>query len=362
MLQISPAGVRSRRFALLALPLALLAACESESAPPAPLPSGTLQVDATSQTAFRYFSFDNNGAVVTVTDPRTSSAWDVAFRRFEVRLNGGVAGPKGVVGFNLANNAAVDTSAYHAMTAENQRAAFEAVGAAAIPADTAFRAEALGPDFSTWFRFNPAANTIVANSQLSWRLRRGADGFALFRVASITVAGNSMTTAVLQAATIEYRLQAPGGVLGPVQSATVALGGQPRSLSLSTGAVVDAPSGCNWDLRLTPGVQLLVNADPTCNRGTFPSDITESFTALTRADDAPAYGPFLALVSGPIPNSFTDRRAPFLYDLRRDQRMTPTFNIFLVRRGAEVYRFQITDYYSPSAQPGVLTVRWARIR
>ena len=38
---------------------------------------------------------------MTIADPSTSSGWDLAFRRYSIRLNGGVAGPKGVTGFNL---------------------------------------------------------------------------------------------------------------------------------------------------------------------------------------------------------------------------------------------------------------------
>lgn len=356
-----PAGlVRSRRAAALALPVLALAACEGERADPGFTPQeGTVQIDASSNTAFAYFSFAQNGTV-TVVDPLTSSSWDLAIRRFEVRLNGGVGGPKGVVGYNLENNAGLTDEQVLALTPANTEAAFDAVGEDAIPAAGEFAGEGLGPDFTSWFR--PTQAGLVANPNAKWRLRRasgaGAGAFAAFRVTGIT--GTTSPTDGLRTLTIEYRLQATPGTLGAPQTATIDLNTETEAgLDLGTGAQV-AATGCGWDLKATRAYELTVNA--ACQAGTFPYQATDDFTAVTRADDAPQYGPYLSLVSGPIPNSFSLRTAPFLYGLDNDQRLYPTFNTYLVRVGDAVFKVQFTDYYSAAGASGFPTMRYARIR
>lgn len=332
----------------------LLAACESDSSGPRNNTPGETQINASSATAFTYFSLSDNG-VVSVTDPAASTAWDLGFRRFGVKLNSGVAGTKNVLGFNLANHASADTADFLGFTADNQLAAFNAVGEADIPADGDFTAEGLGPDFSSWFRFDPVANGLVANPQAAWKLRRSASAeYAVFRVKRI-VASNVALDSVI----FEYRLQPAGGALGTIDSVAVKAGTATAGANFSTDAAVDT-TGCGWDLKATADFQVLVNAG--CGAGTFPLDASEDFAAITAANNAPDYGLFLSLISGPIPNSFEDPHAPFLYNLAGDNRLTPTFNIYLLKIGASVYKMQLIGYYNDSGQSGYPVVRYAKIR
>lgn len=332
----------------------MLAGCESDSSGPSGHKTGELQINASSSTSFTYFSLGDNG-VVTVTDPAASTAWDLGFRRFSVELNGGVAGTKAVLGYNLANNAAADTAAFLGFTAENQLAGFTAVGEADIPDDGSFTAEGLGPDFSSWFRFDPVANGLVANPQSAWKLRRSASAqYALFRVKRIVASNIALDSVVF-----EYRLQAVGGTLGTIDSVAVKAGTTTAGANFSTDAAVDT-TACGWDVKATADFQVLVNA--ACGAGTFPLDASEDFAAITSASDAADYGLFLSLISGPIPNSFSDGHAPFLYNLAGDNRLTPTFNIYLVKVGTSVYKIQLIGYYNDSGQSGYPVIRYARIK
>jgi hypothetical protein len=349
-----PAG---RRTALLALPLAALAAlaaCESDASGPSNgQRTGVVQLDASSNSSFAYLRFEGDNAVV-VNTPGPND-WDLGFRRFSVRLNGGVAGPKGVVGFNLANNAGASTAEFLAMTPENQLAAFEAVGAADIPPEGQFTSEGLGPDFSSWFRFDPTTNGLVANPQAAWKVKRAnGAGYALFRVSRIVA---SQTT--LDSVTFEWRLEDQSGTLGAAQTATVGTNGGTIGLDLGTGTEV-AATGCGWDL--SADAEFVVSVNAACGAGTFPLDVNQTFAAMTTANDAPAYGPFLALLTGPIPSSFSDPKGPFLYSLNDDQRLTPTFNIYLIKVGDAVYKVQLIDYYGSGGESGHPTVRYARIQ
>ena len=57
---------------------------------------------ATESHDYTYFSFEDN-EVVPITDfeAKTSLGWHIAFKRYDVVLNGGVSGPGNVRGYNI---------------------------------------------------------------------------------------------------------------------------------------------------------------------------------------------------------------------------------------------------------------------
>ncbi len=328
-------------------------ACESSSSgPDAPNAPGLIEVDASSATAFTYLRL-SDGATVSVADPVASSAWDLGFRRFAIKLNGGVAGPKSVLGYNLRNNAGATSDEVLAFTPENQQAAFDAVGIADIPVADSFTAEGLGPDFSNWFRFDPVSGGLVANPATAWKIRRAdGAGYGLIRVKRMVA-----TPTAMDSVTLEYRVQT-GGALGALSEVTIGTAAGANGVSLATGAAVD-PSACNWDVRA--GAEFTITVNEGCNVGTFPLDVTQDFTTLTVADDAPEYGPYFSLISGPVPNGSSDPAGPFLYNLAGDNRLSPTFNIYLIQIGTAVYKVQLIGYYSSTGASGFPTVRFARV-
>ncbi len=348
-----PRFAASRTLRTFALTLLLPAiACESDSSGPrAPDGTGVVEIDASSSSAFTYFRL-SDGAIVSVTDPTTSDGWDIAFRRFAVKLNGGVAGPKDVVGYNLRNNEDATDAQVLGFTPENQLAAFEAVDAADIPDEASFQEEGLGPDVSTWFRFDPVSGGLVANPAAAWKLRRsGGTTYGVIRVKRL-VAGSE----TLDSVTFEYRVQ-DGGTMGAATERTIATTGS-NAVDLGTGTAV-APSGCGWDV--SAGADFTISVNAGCQVGTFPLDATEDFTTLATADDAPAYGAFFSLISGPVPNSTSTRSAPFLYDLSGDNRLSPTFTTYLVKVGSRVYKLQLINYYSAGGESGHPTIRFAPV-
>lgn len=331
-----------------------LGACEDEAtAPEDTLVEGQATIDASSQVAFTYFSLET-GETVDVDDPFTNTEWDIAFRRFSAKLNGGVAGGGSVAGFNVANNAGATEAQVLAFTEADADAAFDAVTEADI-AGAAFEVDGLVEDQGgAWFQFSPQAGTLVANPGAAWRVREADGGFALFRVVELELNGN-----IPVRARVEYRHQDAGTNLGAPDTVTVDYSQGPNHVDFSTGTVV-TPGGCNWDIVLTPQFSIDFNAD--CDAGSFPVDPTEDFTALTTADDAPAYGEFLSVISGAIPSTISSPEGIFWYNLENNQRMWPTLNVFLVQKGAEVYKIQVTDYYSSTGASGFPTVRFEQLR
>ena len=349
------------RFALVPAILLILAACESDSnGPGSNNDSGEIAVDASSTTAFAFVSLDE-GEVVSVDDPATSTAWDLALRRFEVRLNGGVSGSKDVVGYNLRNHENDTPEEILALTPENTEAEFEAVDESAIPTASSFIADGLEENGLGWLSFGPTGP--VANPAAAWKVRTAAGNYAVVRATGLTIGGTDPQSAELETVDLEWRYQPAGGALGAVQTATIDLTAGNTAIDFATGAVV-APSGCNWDLQAS-ALEFSLTLNDACDAGSFPIDqAVTTLEEITDASDASEYGGFLAGRVGAVPfsSSLDDPAAPFLYNLAGDNRLSPTFNIYLVQVGDAVYKVQLTGYYSDTGASGHPTIRYARIR
>jgi len=361
----APAGVvRNRRVQAYSLAVilgsaALLTACEGESDPTGP---GTLgrepalnevvtsqPLNASSNDTLVYFSFTTGGLV------QRSADWDLALRRYEVRLASPATGAsKTVLGFTLANNQNATAAEVLAFTRANTLAAFDALRDAQIPADAQFATDSLAN--SPQSHLVIGAGVPTANAAQFWKVRLANGQFAVMRTARIKFTGFVTDTIY-----IESRLQT-GNTLGNVQTIAVTPGGVPRAISLTNNAVV-TPNGCNWDVQFDPGSRsLALTVNTACNVGTYPGTASPTFAAVTSASDAPQYVSFLSLLLGPIPNSILDTKAPFRYDLTGQQRLHPAFNTYFAKVGTRVWKFQLVDYYSNTGVAGYPTVRYARIR
>ena len=343
---------------IAALAVVAFASCESEvTAPEEVFEEGEVAIDASSPVNFAYLSLADGGTLLSPTDPNTSTDWHMGFRRFLVRLNGGVAGPASVSAVNLGNNANASSDAIVALTPEDGVAAFQAVTEADIPDASALVEDGLAPDpGASWFRFDGRTGTLVANPGAAWKMREGSGrGHAVFRVSALEMQGQQPI-----GLTLEYRRQDPGGTLGAVETVDVSLARGPAFVDFQQGSPNHQPQGCAWDLAATPDLSIEINA--ACGAGTFPMDPTEDFTVLQHANDAPEYGGFLSVISGAFPATVSDASGVFWYNIQENSRMWPTYNVFLVRAEEEVYKVQIFDYYDAAGTSGHPSVRFQRLR
>lgn len=95
-------------FFLPAILIATLFSCNKEDTK-LPIQSQTFEINSTSSTKWKYFSFASNDTV-TVADPTHSNTWDLAFQRNRIKTNGGESGngsgsaansyQKGQIGFD----------------------------------------------------------------------------------------------------------------------------------------------------------------------------------------------------------------------------------------------------------------------
>ena len=95
---------------------------------------------------FTYFSFER-GDVVPLTDAEAeqSAEWHIAFKRSEIRLNGGISGPGNVSGFDI--NGVED------VVAED---AYDAVTSSDIPGSDAFIVDGPAYAVSEWYSYDPS--------------------------------------------------------------------------------------------------------------------------------------------------------------------------------------------------------------
>jgi hypothetical protein len=349
----------ARRLAVTLAGLAVLTACEGESDLTGPglltrEPAinevvTTAPLNASSNDTLVYFSFATGGLV------QRAANWDIALRRYEVRLASPATGAsKTVLGFSLANNQTATNAEVLAFTRTGTLAAFDALREAQLPAESQFATDSLANSPQSHLVIGVGVPT--ANSAQFWKVRLANGQFAVMRTARIKFTGFVTDTIY-----IESRLQT-GNTLGTVQTIAVAPGGVARAISL-TGNTVVSPNGCNWDIQFDPGSRSLgLTVNTGCNVGTYPGTASPTFAAVTSANDAPQYVPFLSLLLGPIPNSILDARAPFRYDLTGQQRLHPSFNTYFAKDGTKVWKFQIVDYYSNTGAPGFPTIRYSRVR
>lgn len=349
---------RGAKLATAMITVLMLSACEDEAGPSGPdTNSGEAAVNAivtssaingSSSDTLVAFSLSKNAVV-----PKTGD-WDILVRRYEIRVNStATAGvtTKNVTAYAMNNNKTKTDAEVLAFTVDNTLSAFDAVRAAAIPADGEFKTDRLEENKYGYLNL---AGAPSANVAAYWKVKTANGGYAVFHATAIAY----NTQGALTSLTLETRVQT-GATLGAVQTLTIPFTGAAQSISLVTNAAV-APSGCNWDVSVNPNTfELTTNS--TCNVGTSPGGSSPTFANVTSASDAAQYSLFLAQLNGPIPNSISDLGAPFRYNLLGTNRLHPTFNTYLIKVGAKVYKLQVINYYNEAGASGYPTIRSARI-
>jgi hypothetical protein len=341
-----------RRFSLAAVVATAAACSDSTTEPPAPPVTSELTVNASVAPA--YVKLGEPSTTVSVTDPSSSSEWDLAFFATGVTVNGGAAGPGGVTAYCLCANANVSVAELQAMTAANQLAAFDGVTTADIPAATAFVADALNPAISGWFTGTGASAVAVPTK--SWIIRKTVNGSVIlgkFRVTSIT--GATATSA--GSVTVESAIQpSTGAGFSATTTRTIVLGATPVYLDLASGPV-SATSA--WDLSLS-GFEIRLNGGVSGTGGVGAViDETTAFSQIT--SQYASFAPAEAYRSDSFGGVFVT--SPwYRYNITgTDNQIWPNFNVYLVKDGDTVYKVQIVSYYGPTGTSRQITLRTSRV-
>ena len=335
----------------LVLPLALaltIVACEEDTTGPNQnqITYRTLSgIDAVS--AFAYVDLAAN-QVVTVTDPLTSTAWDIAFFGTRVKLNGGASGPGGVDGHCLCQNAAATDPEIIAMTPSGEEGDFTAVTAAQVPsAASAWATDVLDPAIEDWWSYNPVTHDVAAVPTNTFAMKLRGTAYAKLHVTNIV--NEAMTHA--GDVTIEFAVQptAPDA-FGAATTLTVNLAGGPVYVDLVDGAV---GSSSDWDIQLS-GYDIITNGGVSGTGGVAALVTTQDFASITTVSNIPqaAYNSGLDAFGGVFAAS-----PWYKYNLTGNNLIHPTFDVYLIRKGTQVWKVQITSYYSNAGAARFYTFR-----
>lgn len=310
-------------------------------APPAAI-AGTLTADASG--GWAYARLDDGTVVQTTPSGSPPPAWDIAFNATTVMLNGGAAGTGGVSGACICQNASATDAAVLAMTTDSERADFDEV--TSVLAGVQFSAETLSPAISGWFSGTGTAATADASKTFITRL---ADGNSFAKVRVTAIQGATATTAGL--VTIEYAVQAAGSAdFGGTQAISVSTASGAQSVDLNSGTLTR--SAADWDLRLE-GFAIRVNGGVS---GTGQGAATPGSFSMTSANVFPPQ----AFRSDAYSGVFATSRW-YRYNISGDNRISPTFDVYVLKRGNAFFKLQILSYYDAAGQSRRITFRYAQL-
>lgn len=346
---------RRARSALLpsvALLLAAAACDDTTTEPPIEEPAyDSLTVDASADWVFVDFE---TGTTVTPTDPTTSAAWDIGFFGTSAMLNGGAAGPGELVGGCLCVNGALGGAAIMALDPEDERDTFLAVDAAMVPAEDAeiWTSDALDPAITGWYSYNPTTHVVSPAPANVWYVRTASGtAYAKFHVVGVDEPGRSHAGTV----TLEFAVQPSAGApFGDTRTLAVDLASGAKYVDLETASVVAADAD-GWDLRLE-GWDIRVNGGVSGDGAAGAVKTGESFAEVADASNAP---PSVYAADG-FGGVFSDEPW-YRYNLDGQHQIWPTYDVYLVDVGAEVYKVQIIGYYGADGTSRQVTFRYAPV-
>ena len=339
-------ALRRGRVAAFSGAALLVVACSSDEvvAPPDPV-EGTVAVNASQ--GYVYFSFDEEAVVTPAPSPSASSAWDIAFSATTVTLNGGAAGPGGVTGHCICQNSAATDAQVLAMTPESEEADF--VGVTSVPAAAVFTSDALTPAIAGWFTGTGATATADPAKAFLVRLADSV-GYAKVRVTAL----QNPTAASAGTVTLEYAVQPTAtSALGTTQTIQVDLSTGAKSIDLETGTITN--SATDWDLRLE-GYTIRVNGGVSGPGKGGAAAASGAFAEITTAKEADQ-----AYRTDTYAGVFGSSRW-YRYNIGgTGNRISPTFEVYLIKRGDKVYKLQILNYYNATNNPRFITFRYEQI-
>jgi hypothetical protein len=133
----------------------------------------------------------------------------------------------------------------------------------------------------------------------------------------------------------------------PASSTTWDIGFNATSVQLNGGA--NGPGDVT-------GFCICQNADATNDQvlEMTPENQDSAFTAVTTSSIPSAADEWTSDVFTTDPW--------YRYDLAGDHRISPAFEVYLVKRGAAVYKLQLINYYGPTGETRQIAVRYSKVR
>ncbi len=350
-------------------------------------------LDASAFDKYTYLSLAT-GDIVALTDEqsKTSSAWDIAFRRFAVKTNGGSSG----AGKRGAELVVAQSDFYNQDGTPNQNKFVNATpeaerehltGPLTIPASWVADkvTSALAPEPVNdatgctpvtppayrvnygWYTYSggclPSPHSLSANSNTGWLLRSATgDSYSRFRATAVSFSQQNGLSA-----TFEFVVQlANTSSFTESRSWSVAnLANGERCYDFDAGAATADCTGTIWDLKLTVAGQdiyLRTNSGPSGGGlagGLGPQPWT-TISGYANGTTAVAGAPYVADSS----SSVIDTKSWYAYNVTNgDHRLWPNYRVYMINADTDnassaLYAVQVISYYKDTGASGFPQLRY----
>ncbi len=153
-----------------------------------PLTSESIVIDATSQTNWVYFSFEND-TIVSISDPANSLDWDIAFRRYMIITNGGKS-VKGQAGAYLPDTIHTEEEAMQRILSVSDTITFITDDTVVVygynpanPAVPTITKYVLNPLLSNWYKRQDTPNgSMIVSRKYAYIFRTSKGKYAKFYI------------------------------------------------------------------------------------------------------------------------------------------------------------------------------------
>ncbi len=305
-------------------------------------------LDATNSDHFVYYSLAAEDTVdISDEEAQSSTAWDIAFKRSVVVLNGGVSGPGEVSGVDLAALGHPDSTDFPA---------FDDLG---FISDSDWLSDSFNLTISDWYIYDPQTHTISL-SHYVYIMKDAEGNYVKFQV--ILMQGNGMPpdmgTISVQ---YDYAGESPDFPGNPDTISFDGSSGGPVYIDFSAGAVTNPPDPSNsteWDI-LFEAYEVLQNCTlfGIGSAATYPvwmdqGDPADFYETTSAPEEPNAYFPD---DFGSVFSNWYAYSGPPLH------RLTSYERVYVARNGGNRYKMQILNYYQDiDGEPvsGYYAFRW----
>lgn len=323
----------------LVLAIGLFVGCSDDDDPTGPTtPEGTAStewnsagywssaINATGTDNFMYYSFTEKDTV-TISKDANATGWDIAFRREEIKTNGGTSATSGG-DVEAASLGAVD---------------FDAV-TIADTAGVTWTSDYIDAFIDEWYNYNPVTHVLTANQFVYSMLDASGEHYVKFQVDSMVGGGMppDMGTVYFK---YYYQGTANSTVLdGAGVETSVVVGSSPAYFDFSTGSAVtpaDPTSSLDWDIMFY-SYEILQNSGPN---GSGACAAFPAFTELTDSTDfagftaQPTGAPLFPDIAGSALTEWYTYTGPPLHQLFSNS------DVYLLKTAGTVYKLRIESYY-----------------
>jgi hypothetical protein len=308
-------------------------------------------ISATSDSSWKYYGFAVRETVlIDDNQALTDTSWDIAFKRDEVKLNGGISGSKHVAAIDMAEIGSVDSTDFAGVTDTS------GIGMHHWQEDS--YAYAVGD----WYIYNMTPPRSIIPTNYVYTLKDAEGKYVKFTVSGLYGGGGQYDMGSI---IIRYVYAASGtDISGAGITDTIHVGPDTAYYDFSTGEVVTPTSpstSLDWDFAVAsydihlnssmfgPGqAAAYLNTDDSNNPRT-------DFDNISEAETQPQ-----AYSTDEVGSIFAD-----WYNYNPDtHQLTSKNHVYLIKVGANIYKIQLLSYYKNiNGQPvsGWYTYRWLRL-